>query len=46
MEDAGARRRRGEGGLEGYLAKDTPPPAETIKVKNSDGKEEVPNPEF
>jgi hypothetical protein len=36
----------GRGGLEGYLTKDTPPPAETIRVKNSDGKEEVPNPKF
>jgi hypothetical protein len=34
-------------GLEGILTKDTPPPAKTIRVKNSDGKEEeVPNPEF
>jgi hypothetical protein len=27
-------------GLEGYLTKDTSPPAENIRVKNSDGKEE------
>jgi hypothetical protein len=32
--------------LEGYLTKDTQPPAKTIRVKNSNGKEEVPNSEF
>jgi hypothetical protein len=33
-------------GLKGYLIKDKPPLVKIVRVKNSDGKEEVPNSEF